>query len=72
MTDWIDTGAIKVIEIIGISEESFDDAVKRAVAKAAESVKGITGIEITNMNARVKDGEISQYRVACKLAFSVR
>ena len=72
MSEWIDQGAIKVIEVIGISDESFDDAVKRAVAKAAESVKGITGVEVTNMNAKVKDGEISQYRVACKLAFTVR
>ena len=72
MSEWIDKGAIKVIEVIGISDESFDDAVKRAVAKAAESVKGITGVEVTNMNAKVKDGEISQYRVACKLAFTVR
>lgn len=72
MSEWIDRGAIKVIEVIGVSDESFDDAVKRAVAKAAESVKGITGVEVVNMNAKVKDGDIIQYRVACKLAFAVR
>ena len=72
MSDWIDKGAIKVIEVIGVSDESFDDAVQRAVAKAAESVKGITGVEVVNMNARVQDGKIHQYRVACKLAFAVR
>ena len=72
MNDWIDKGAIKVIEVIGISDDSFEDAVHRAVAKASESVKGITGVEVVNMNAKVKEGKISQYRVACKLAFAVR
>ena len=72
MNDWIDKGAIKVIEVIGVSDEGFEDAVHQAVAKAAESVKGITGVEVVNMNAKVHDGKISQYRVACKLAFAVR
>lgn len=72
MTDFIDRGAVKVIEVIGISDKSFDDAVARAVAKAAESVSGITGVEVVNMNARVEDGEIKQYRAACKLAFAVK
>ena len=72
MSDWIDKGAIKVIEIIGISSDSFEDAIQQAVAKTAESVKGITGVEVINMNVKVNDGKISQYRVACKLAFAVR
>jgi flavin-binding protein dodecin len=72
MNDWIDKGAIKVIEVIGISDDGFEDAVHRAVAKASESVKGITGVEVINMNAKVVDGVVSQYRVTCKLAFAVR
>ncbi len=72
MDDYIDSGAIKVIEVIGISEESFDDAVKRAVEKAAQSIRGITGVEVQKLNARVDEGKITQYRAACKLAFAVR
>lgn len=72
MNDYIEKGAIKVIEVIGISDEGFEDAIHRAVAKASESVKGITGVEVVNMNAKVVDGAVSQYRVTCKLAFAVR
>lgn len=72
MSEFIEHGAVKVIEVIGISTVSFDDAVKAAVAKAAESISGITGVEVVRMNARVTDGGISQYRVNCKLAFAVR
>ena len=72
MNTHIERGAIKVIEIIGVSDESFDDAVQQAVAKASESISGITGVEVMSMNASVSDGEITQYRTAMKVAFVVR
>jgi flavin-binding protein dodecin len=69
---YIDKGAVKVIEVIGISEDSFEDAVAQAVKKAAESVKGITGVEVVAQTARVKDDEVVQYHATCKLAFAVK
>jgi len=72
MGEYVDRGAIKVLEIIGISDESFDDAVSQAVAKAAETIEGITGVEVTNQTARVKDGRITQYHATVKLAFAVK
>ncbi len=72
MGEYVSKGAIKVLEIIGISEESFEDAVSQAVAKAAESIDGITGVEVTNQSARVKDGRITQYHSTVKLAFAVK
>ena len=61
----------KVIELIGNSTESFDDAVRNAVKGAAETIDHITGIEIRKMSAKVRDGEIAEYRVDLKLAFGV-
>lgn len=72
MSEYVSKGAIKVLEIIGISEESFDDAVSQAVAKAAETIDGITGVEVTSQTARVKDGKITQYHATVKLAFAVK
>ncbi|MDH5420531.1 MAG: dodecin family protein [Acidimicrobiia bacterium] len=72
MSDFIDQGVVKIIEVIGISEESFEDAIARGVAKASESVKGITGVEVQNMTARVKDGQVTQYHANMKLAFAVK
>ena len=71
MSDYISRGAIKVIEVIGVSEDSWEDAADQAVKKASESVKGITGIEVVSQTARVKDGEITQYHATIKLAFVV-
>jgi hypothetical protein len=72
MGEYVSKGAIKVLEIIGISEESFDDAVSQAVAKASETIDGITGVEVTRQTARVKDGKVTQYHATVKLAFAVK
>lgn len=72
MGDFIDSGAVKVIEVIGISKDGFEAAVDNAVTKASESIKGITGVEVQNLSARVDDGKVTQYRATVKLAFAVR
>ena len=72
MSEFIDKGAVKVIEIIGISNESFDDAVSQGVAKAAETITGITGVEVTAQTARVNDGKVVQYHATLKVAFAVK
>ena len=72
MNDQIGQGALKVIEIIGVSTKSFDDAVQQGVSKAAESISGITTVEVANMSAQVRDGQLTQYRATIRLAFVVR
>ena len=71
MSEHINEGAVKIIEIIGISSKSFDDAILQALNKASKSVKGITGFEVIKHMAIVKDGKITQYKVNLKLAFPV-
>ena len=68
----ITSGAIKIVEIIGISSKSFDDAVNQGVKKASKSVKGITGVEVVKHSAKVEDGKIVQYKANVKLAFAVK
>jgi len=68
----INSGAVKIVEIIGISTKSFDDAVAQAVKKASKSIKGITGVEIIKHSAKVDAGKIVQYKANIKLAFTVK
>ena len=72
MTESLENGAIKIIEIMGLSTTSFEDALDRAVAKAAESIKGITSLEVTRQTATVKDGKVARYEITAKLSFVVR
>lgn len=72
MSDQIQHGAIKVIELVGISSETFDDAVQQAVKKASESLKNITGVEVVKFTAKVDGNAIKQYCANVKVAFVVQ
>ncbi len=71
MTD-NETGALKIIEIAGWSPDGFEAAVDQAVAKASQSISGITDVEVLRQSAEVKDGVVVSYRVTVKLSFVVR
>jgi len=63
---------IKVIELIGTSTQSWEDAANNAVKEAQETVSGITGLELIGQTARVENGVIAEYRANLKLAFLVK
>ena len=60
---------VKVIEIIGNSTESWEEAASNALKTASQTIRNIVGIEIVGQNAKVKDGRIVQYRSVMKVAF---
>ncbi len=72
MPDRLDSNAIKIIEITGVSTKGFEDALEHAVAKAAESIKGIMNVEVTRQTATVRDGKVARYEITVKLSFVVR
>jgi len=72
MPEQPDTSAVKIIEIMGVSNESFSDAVDNAVAKAAESINGIIQVEVIRQTGSVEDGKVVRYEATVKLSFSVR
>ena len=61
----------KVLEIIGNSDKSWQDAAQAALDEAKKTVHRITGIEITDMTAKVGTGNITEYHTAVKIAFGV-
>ena len=61
----------KVIELVSSSEESFDDAVRQGLAEAACTIRGISGVEVTNWTADVESNQISRYKVTLHIAFRV-
>ena len=72
MSEQIEQGAVKVIELIGISTESFEDAVQQGIAKASQSIKGITGVEVIKHSVKVKEGKAVSYHANMKVAFGVK
>jgi flavin-binding protein dodecin len=62
---------VKIVEIMGVSEESFSDAVRQAVKEAAKTIRNITGVEVIKSTAQVEDDEIFEYHVTVRLAFAI-
>jgi flavin-binding protein dodecin len=62
---------LKVIEIMASSENSWEDAVKNAVKTAGKTLKGIRSVWIQDQSAVVKNNEILEFRVTCKISFEV-
>lgn len=62
---------IKVLELVGTSRESWQQAAENAVREAAKTVDHITGLEVANMTARIQDGEIAGFSANVKVAFAV-
>lgn len=63
---------VKVIELIGESNVSWEDAVSSAVGEAAKTIDGLSGVEVLNMTANIEDGKIVGYKVNLNAAFPVK
>lgn len=63
--------AIKVLELVGVSDKSWREAVQNAVEEATKTVRNITGVDVLHTTAKVKDGKIEEYHANVKLAFRV-
>lgn len=61
----------KVIELIGESSTSWEDAVQNAIKQASETLDELTGVEVLNLTADVRDGEIVGYKANIHAAFPV-
>ena len=61
----------KIIELVGVSEESIQQAIRNAVARAAESLKGLDWFEMTEVRGLVKDGKVDQFQVTVKVGFRI-
>jgi hypothetical protein len=59
----------KIIEVVGCSPRSYDEAIKNAVAEAAKTLKGIAWFEVKEMRGGVKDGTITEYQAIVKIGF---
>ncbi|AGN02288.1 hypothetical protein L593_11725 [Salinarchaeum sp. Harcht-Bsk1] len=62
---------VKIIKLLGTSEESWDDAAREAVATASETIEDVHGVEVEDRTATVEDGEITEFKTTLEVAFPV-
>ena len=59
----------RITEVVGGSPKSWEDAVNQALDRANKTIRGLTGIEVTKMNAHIENGKITDYRARIKITF---
>ena len=61
----------KSIELVGVSGESFDEAVRVAVKRAGESMRGLQWLEVLDQRAYIKGGNVNEFQVKVRIWFEL-
>ena len=61
----------KVVELIGNSKTSFEDAVKNALTDASKTIRHISGAEVVRSSVKCEEGSVIEYRVDLRVAFGI-
>ena len=65
------TSTVKVIEVLAQSPHSWEDAMRRAIAEASRTVRGIRSIWLQDMHAVVEDEQLVSYRVSARISYAL-
>ena len=65
------THVYKVVEIVGTSPASIDEAIRNAVARASETLRNIGWFEVTDTRGHVEDGKVAHFQVTLKIGFTL-
>lgn len=61
----------KSIELVGVSPDGFDAAVRVAVKRAGETMRGLRWLEVLDQRAYVKGGDVQEFQVTLRLWFEL-
>jgi flavin-binding protein dodecin len=61
----------KVIELVGSSEQSIEDAIATALARAGETLRQLRWFEVVQTRGQIENGKIRYYQVMLKVGFTM-
>ena len=61
----------RVTEIVGTSADGVDDAIKGAIARAAQTLHGLDWFEVTEVRGHIEDGAMDHVQVVLKVGFRI-
>jgi len=59
----------KIIELVGSSSKSFEEAAQAAITRAAKSLRDLRIAEVVAQDMQIENGKVKAYRVKLKLSF---
>jgi dodecin len=64
-----ESGVYRIVDVVGVSTVSWEDAAKRAVETAAKSIRDLRIAEVTKMDMKVEGGKVLAFRTRVALSF---
>jgi dodecin len=61
----------KTIELVGSSTTGMEDAVQKAIAKAAETVRNLRWFQVLDTRGHIENGRVAHWQVTLKLGFTL-
>ncbi len=61
----------KIVEIVGSSPDSIEDAISRAVTRASETLREIRWFEVVGTRGHVEGGRVAHYQVTLRIGFTL-
>jgi flavin-binding protein dodecin len=61
----------KLVELVGSSEKSIEDAISNAIARAHGTVRNLRWFEVVQVRGHVEDGKVAHYQVTLKVGFTM-
>ena len=62
----------KIIEIVGSSESSIEDAIEKAIARASTTLQDVRWFEVKETRGHVENGRVAHYQVTLRIGFTLR
>jgi flavin-binding protein dodecin len=62
-------GVYRIVDVVGVSEKSWEDAARNAVETASSSLRDLRIAEVTKMDIRIENGKIVAFRTRIALSF---
>jgi flavin-binding protein dodecin len=67
----MDDHIYRVIQIVGSSDKSIDDAIQRAVARASKTMRELRWFEVVETRGHIEDGKVIHFQVTLKVGFTL-
>lgn len=64
-------GVYKIVEVVGVSEKSWEDAGRKAVETASDSIRDVRVAEVVKLDMKVENGKVAAFRARVALSFKL-
>jgi flavin-binding protein dodecin len=61
----------KLVDLVGSSSNSSDEAIQNAIAKASQTIKHLEWFEVTETRGHIVDGKVAHFQVTLKVGFRI-